>query len=158
MTKRAKKRPAHRPPFDWTPEIEEKILTEIMCGSSLARICGTERDPDLPSESTFYARLAKDPEFSERYARAREAQGHREADEIREIADLATPEQAQVAKLRIDARKWRASKLAPKVYGDRQTVEHSGKDGGPIETKDLSSKEIARRIAFMLASGVKEEQ
>ena len=35
------------------------------------------------------------------------------------MADAATPEDWQVVKLRIWARRWRASKLAPKVYGER---------------------------------------
>ena len=35
-------------------------------------------------------------------------------------------------------------------------VEVTGKDGGPIETKDLSDKEIARRLAFLLAAGARE--
>lgn len=32
----------------------------------------------------------------------------------------------------------------------RDRVEHTGKDGGPIETKDLSELELARRIAYAL--------
>jgi phage terminase small subunit len=34
-------------------------------------------------------------------------------------------------------------------------VEHTGKDGGPIETVDLSETEVARRIAFTLARGAR---
>jgi len=36
------------------------------------------------------------------------------------------------SRLRIDARKWLASKLAPKKYGDKVAAELSGPDGGPI--------------------------
>lgn len=35
-----------------------------------------------------------------------------------------------------------------------EKVEHTGKDGGPIETKDVGTEEIARRIAFTLAAGM----
>src|SRR6476620_7619911 len=35
--------------------------------------------------------------------------------------------------------------------------EHTGKDGGPIETKDVSENEAARRIAFILAQGMAAE-
>lgn len=42
------------------------------------------------------------------------------------------------------------------VFVDR--VEHTGKDGGPIETADVSETEIARRIAFALAKGVKAQE
>jgi hypothetical protein len=38
------------------------------------------------------------------------------------------------ARLRIDARKWLASKLAPKKYGDKLAAEVSGPDGGPVNT------------------------
>jgi phage terminase small subunit len=34
-------------------------------------------------------------------------------------------------------------------------VEHTGKDGGPIQTEDLTPNEIARRIAFTLASAAR---
>jgi phage terminase small subunit len=33
-------------------------------------------------------------------------------------------------------------------------VEHTGANGGPIETKDVSENEAARRIAFILAQGM----
>jgi Phage terminase, small subunit len=32
--------------------------------------------------------------------------------------------------------------------------EHTGKDGGPIEVKDVSDEEVARRMAFTLAKGM----
>lgn len=32
--------------------------------------------------------------------------------------------------------------------------EHTGKDGGPIEVKDVSESELARRMAFTLAKGL----
>ncbi len=34
-------------------------------------------------------------------------------------------------------------------------VEHTGKDGGPIETADKSDRDIAKDIAFLLAKGAK---
>lgn len=36
----------------------------------------------------------------------------------------------------------------------KEKVEVTGKDGGPIETKDISENELGRRIAFMLAKGL----
>jgi len=40
------------------------------------------------------------------------------------------------SRLRIDARKWLASKLAPKKYGDKIDATLSGPDGGPIQTEN----------------------
>ena len=62
--------------------------------------------------------------------RAREKQADFYADEIITIAD--TEPDAAIARVRIDARKWTASKLRPKVYGDR--VKHSGDPDNPLHT------------------------
>jgi hypothetical protein len=118
--------------FSWTPELEEEILGRMMAGEGIAAILGDDRDSWLPSERTFYRRLADDAEFCQRYVRAREVLGHREADEVRAIADAATPEDVNVARLRVEARKWRASKLTPKVYGDKTAVEHSNDPDNPL--------------------------
>lgn len=40
------------------------------------------------------------------------------------------------------------------LWKDR--VEHTGKDGGPIQTEEISDAERARRIAFVLSKGVKD--
>ena len=61
--------------------------------------------------------LEAKPEFRDQYARARERQAHHYAAEIVEIAD--TEEDPAKARVRIDARKWVASKLLPKAYGER---------------------------------------
>lgn len=37
----------------------------------------------------------------------------------------------------------------------KERVEHTGKDGGPIQTEDMTPNEIARRIAFTLASAAR---
>lgn len=38
-----------------------------------------------------------------------------------------------------------------------EKVEHTGKDGGPIQTKDVSDIDLARRIAFLLTAGTQEK-
>lgn len=35
--------------------------------------------------------------------------------------------------------------------------EHSGPDGGPIQTQDLGDKELARRLGFLLAKGMQQD-
>jgi hypothetical protein len=44
----------------------------------------------------------------------------------------------------------------PDLWRDKQAVEHSGPNGAPIETKDVTPTEAARRIAFVLTKAVKE--
>ncbi len=121
-----------RPAFEWTEEVNDEILVRISRGESIVKICNSDRDDWMPGQSCFYKRLSEDKDFAERYARAREVQAHNEFDEIREIADEATPEDVNVARLRIDARKWRASKLAPKKYGDRVEVENNHNVSDPL--------------------------
>jgi hypothetical protein len=52
-------------------------------------------------------------------ARARTRGGQSLAEETLEIADSASPQEAQVAKLRVDTRRWLASKMNEE-YGDKQ--------------------------------------
>ena len=57
-------------------------------------------------------------------------------------------------RLQIDALKWKLSKMLPKVYGDRVTQEHTGKDGGPIaiaavDLKNLSDEELENMQRLM---------
>ena len=54
------------------------------------------------------------------FARAREQRAETFADQIVEIAD--TEEDAAKARVRVDARKFVASKLLPRTYGDKQEV------------------------------------
>src|SRR5262245_23405385 len=43
-----------------------------------------------------------------------------------EIADAATQENCNVARLRVDTRKWAAARLAPKKYGDHMSHDVKG--------------------------------
>jgi len=46
--------------------------------------------------------------------------------------------------------------LLRKSIPDVSSIALTGKDGGPIETKDVSEAELARRLAFLLSRGVRE--
>jgi hypothetical protein len=82
---------------------------------------------DLPAESTIYKWLLQHAEFAEQYAHARTRQGLRQGDKAVEEALLA--EDAALGRLRYDARRWQASKLASKVYGDRIAHTNAAGDG-----------------------------
>jgi len=94
----------------------QEICDRLAGGEGIKQICA---DDHLPSDDTVYRKMARDPEFAARIARAREAQQEFEADNIVNMADDATADDWQVVKLRIHARQWRAAKLAPKKYGDK---------------------------------------
>lgn len=55
----------------------------------------------------------------------------------------------QRSKLRVDARKWVAAKLAPHKYSDRVT--HAGTPDAPIEVRaDMTPKEVAAALAELI--------
>ena len=110
-------------PSDYTQEIADAICEHIAQGKSLRWICAED---GMPGSTTVYRWLNENEGFRKQYTHARELQAEFYADEIIEIADLAKNEDAQVARLRVDARKWKASKLAPKKYGDKLDLNHSG--------------------------------
>lgn len=90
--------------------------------------------------SSVFLWLSKHEDFSEQYTRAREAQADAMLEEILEIADDGksdsyTDEDGNVrtnqdviarSRLRVDARKWAMSKMAPKKYGEKLDLNHSG--------------------------------
>src|SRR5260370_13649321 len=82
----------------------------------------------MPRNKPAFRRILWHEDFLERYARAREAQADKYFQEIIEIADAATPETVNVARLRDDSRKFTVARLAPKKYGDR--ISHDVKGGG----------------------------
>jgi Bacteriophage Sf6, terminase small subunit-like len=112
-------------PSTYRPEVADEICDLIADGVPLYKVC---KSGDYPHLSTIYKWLENEPTFAEKYARAKERLADFRADEIIEIAD--TCEDANVARLRVDARKWAAAKLMPRRYGDRIT--HEGTDGGPV--------------------------
>ena len=126
----------------YSEEIFQAILDRIAQGESLNKICQRE---DFPHQSNVYRWLAQKPELRDKYARAREIQADKYFNEIIAIADDSTgdyeegekglqfnSEHVQRSRLRIDARKWAASKLAPKKYGDKTHIEHSGDEQKPL--------------------------
>jgi hypothetical protein len=78
--------------------------------------------------------VAADPVLAAPYARAREEQAHAIAEQALAIADEVAETSEAVARnrLRVDTRKWLASKIMPREYGDRVQQEVTGTDGGEI--------------------------
>ena len=118
-------------PTDYSPELTARICERLAVGESLRSIC---RDDAMPSMASIFLWLSKHPEFSEQYARAREAQAESHADRIVEIADDDTIDPNH-KRIMVDARKWVASKLKPKRYGDKAEVEHKGDVGITVNIK-----------------------
>ena len=141
-------------PTIYTPELATAICTQIAEGKSLRAIAATEGMPSVTAIMGWLGSGDK-PEFVLQYARAHEARAETMGEELLAIADeectavKADKHGAQgdadgmvevvfdataVARnrLRVDARKWLMSKMAPKKYGDKVQAEHSGPGGAPI--------------------------
>ena len=121
-------------------EIFNRIMSEIIHGRALRNIL---KDEGMPAPETFYVWLDQDESKSKRYARACEYRADAIFDEIIDIADETNndtiildlgdgivsekPNHEWIARsrLRVDSRKWIASKLAPKKYGDKIDVDHT---------------------------------
>lgn len=110
------------------------IICELISSSTqgLAKIC--LQNPELPTERTIMRWRLRHESFRQQYAQAKREQAELLAQEIIDIADDKThdvlidedgnerlnTEFVARSRLRVDARKWVASKLLPKVYGDKQ--------------------------------------
>lgn len=108
----------------FTQEVADEICERLAGGESLVDICGPDRAPHLPHRQTVYVWLAERPDFQRAYRRARDIQADLLFDEIVKIADARDadavgPRTARRDSLRVNARRWVASKLAPHRYGDR---------------------------------------
>lgn len=120
-------------PSAYTEAIAKKILARLAAGESLRSICSGD---GMPNRETVHRWVVDDVcGFYSHYARAREIGLDNMADEIIDIADAepgalvtGATDSGDVAnkRLRVDSRRWYLSKMAPKKYGDKQTVEHGG--------------------------------
>jgi hypothetical protein len=122
--------------------IMAEICERLAEGESLRTICADEH---MPTKSKVFRWLAEDAAFADQYARAREAQADTLVDDIVTIAD--TEEDANRARVRIDARKWTAGKMRPKVYGDRVAI--GGSDDMPAIKTEETGAGIAKLAAYL---------
>jgi hypothetical protein len=138
-----KKAPAKRGrPSVYTEDLARVVCLRIANGESTRAIA---RDEGMPSEGTIRAWAVDDLNgFNSQYTRAIQIRAMAWAEEIIEISDDSSDdlyvdpesgiektnhEVVARSRLRTDSRKWMLSKVLPKIYGDRQHVEHSGKVG-----------------------------
>lgn len=141
-------------PSSYTQAIGAEICEHLVTGKSLASWCAIAGHASYSSVCRW---LQSNEEFRENYTRARDAQADFLAEEILEISDAAehdtvnTPEGPRPntewisrSRLRIDARKWYAGKLRPKVYGDRIQQDHSG---------EVTIKSLAERMRTQKQAG-----
>lgn len=147
-------------PTDYSQDIADMICERLADGESLRSICQAD---DFPNRSSIFKWLSLYPEFSDQYARAREAQADAIFDDILEIADdgrndwmekkdregenigwRENGEALRRSALRVDARKWMAGKLRPKKYSDKLDLNVSG------SIQALPEEQLNARITELL--------
>jgi hypothetical protein len=88
--------------------------------------------PDMPGQTAVYEWLERYPEFAKMYSRAREWQAHTIADRATHMA-LHGAADPQSAAVQLNAIKWMAARLAPKVYGDKVVLNLGGQADNPVK-------------------------
>jgi hypothetical protein len=140
-------------PSAYSEEIAEVICDRLANGESLVAICASD---ELPHRSTVLRWLAKDDSFATRCARARDAQADYAFDEMAAIEDqtLAGVVPPDVARVVLSSKQWRASKLAPKKYGDKVTQVHEGGDK-PVQLENITPADRLKAFELMMKDAKK---
>ena len=128
MNQHKRGRPSH-----YSAEIADMICNRLAGGESLRAICA---DAGMPNRATVSRWLARYEEFRDQYAFAREWQAECLVDKILEIARdssgdyvekrlpdgkvvrVVDHENIARSRLRINALKWIAARMAPRKYGN----------------------------------------
>ncbi len=146
-------------PSKYTPEMVELICERVATHDmGLRRL--TDMYDDMPDKVTINIWRRKHAEFRSQYAQAKCEQIEFLTEDILDIADDSSNDwmetfdkesqsvgyklngdHIQRARLRVDTRKWLASKLAPKIYGDKQFIEQSTGNVKTIQDDVTKEKE-----------------
>lgn len=123
-------------PTKYSKELAEEICRILSCSSvGVEDMC--KANPNLPHKDTLYDWKNKNKEFYDMWQVAKSNQMERLADEMLTIVfddknDLLTDIDGRVvqnnvnvtrARLKMEAIKWQATKLASKIFGDKTHVE-----------------------------------
>lgn len=155
-------------PSSFTQDKADLICISLAEGLSLREIC---RQDDMPDKATVMRWLNGNAVFRDQYVRSKEIGIEALAEDILDIADDASNdwmerhdkdgenigwafngEAAKRSQIRIDARKWILSKLAPKRFGDKVQTTLSGPDGGPVAMVGIDASKLTDEQLRAIAS------
>lgn len=149
-------------PTDYNPEIASRICELVATTPhGLKKLCAMY--DWMPQMSTIYLWKFKNEIFSEQYLHAKEAQIDLVVDELDTLLDenlryyhddkgneKIDPPSATIAIAKANNRKWHASKLRPRKYGDSKLITE-------IEEKtDHTAEEVKKLRADLDAQNKKE--
>jgi len=131
------------------------ICMMIADGSSLRQACANTNT----HKSTFFLHIGKNTEAADHYTQAVNTRTEGQIDEIIEIADDKSEDfistehgvspnstNVQRDRLRIDTRKWIASKMRPQKYGDAVKIKHADHKGDKMEIKAIFNTNMIKNV------------
>lgn len=124
----------------YTQETADRICELISSGKTLTWIC---RQPDMPGRRTVGDWRRAHPDFDAAYKQAQEDGCHALLDETLEIAD-DREEDSSSRKIQIWARHELIKRKRPDLFSDKVALEHTGKNGGPVETFTRVERRVVR--------------
>ncbi|KFB11040.1 putative phage-related protein [Nitratireductor basaltis] len=141
--------PAGRPTI-FSQEVADEFCNRVIGGRSVQSVC---EDEDMPASTTIYRWRQENAEFRDKLAQAREERLESYAARMIALGDRVInedgfdPQRCNAAVNAIDK--------AARLQAPKQRIEMTGKDGGAIETKDISDRDLAKAVAALMAKGLK---
>jgi len=162
-------------PTIYTEALGSAILEKFAGGATILQICESE---DMPHRASVYRWIASDKSeyagFQAEYRIAEKAHALALADETLEISDdtsndtitkttkggddYEAPNNEWItrSRLRVETRFKLMAKRAPSMFGEAMQL--SGPGGAPIQITDPNGRDVARRVALVLAMGLVNAQ
>jgi len=132
-------------PSSYTEATAAEICRRVVDGQSLRTIC---KAPGMPDKETIANWRRAHPEFDKRYQDARCDQADAHVEEMLDVARQAvkakSSEEVQGYKLLVDTLKWRASKMKPRSYGDKLTLE------AEVNVRQMTDEQLNARLTQLL--------
>tara|TARA_R110002074_G_C12558458_1_gene667629 strand:- start:25531 stop:25965 length:435 start_codon:yes stop_codon:yes gene_type:complete len=131
-------------PTAYLPEYCDLIIDAAKAGLSLTAFAGQIG----VCRDTLYEWRDQHSEFSDAIKKHRAAR----------VLYLETSMLGAEAGHSVTSRIFALKNACPEEWRDKQEHEHTGKDGGPIKTEDVTPLDTARAIAFLLSKGAAEKE
>ena len=150
-------------PSKFTQALADKLCAELAQGKSMRTVT---KSTTMPHMATIFRWLRIHDDFCEQYTRAKEESADALTDEMLDIADNATNDYMEElgkdgqskgyqlngdhvrrSTLRIETRKWLASKLKPKRYGNNISV-------AVKESKEFSKENLDELESYLKENGI----
>lgn len=130
-------------------ETVREVCRRVAMGQSMKTIA---KDADMPEVGTFLDWCSGDHEIAQAYTNALRMRSAGLAEDIVDHCETLledpdiTAARVQALKVVINTKQWTMSKLLPKMYGDHQTIEHTGEVKLDEAQIDARLKHLISRI------------